>query len=107
MVAIDTGIDQGAYDAAGRGASGGADGSRGQPARGHNGAKARDREQAEAGQQPRAAAQGAADARALGGVGDVIDVGMFGADVLVGDDANVGGGHARLVTASTAARAWA
>ena len=97
MLAIHAGIDQGAHDAAGRGASGGADRSRGQPARRHHRAEARDGEQAEARQQPGAAAQRAADAGALGGVGNVIDVGMFGANVLVGDDAHVGGRHTRLL----------
>jgi hypothetical protein len=102
MLAVHAGIDQRAHDAAGCGASGGADRGRGQPTRRHHRPEARDSEQAEAGQQPGAAAQRAADARALGGVGNVINVGMFGANVLVGDDAYVG-----LLTASTAARAWA
>ena len=42
MLAVHTRIDQGAYNAAGRGPRGGANGSRRQLARGHDGAEARD-----------------------------------------------------------------
>ncbi len=87
MLAIDAGIDQRADDAARGGTGGHADRSGGQPARGHNRAKARDGKQADAGQQTGAAAQRTADAGALGGIGDLVDLGIFGADILVGDDA--------------------
>ena len=97
MLAVDAGIDQRAHDAAGRGAGGGANGGRGEPARGHHGPEPRDRQQAEAGQQPGAAAQRAADASALGAAGDLVDVGVLGAHILVGDDADIGGGHARAL----------
>jgi len=76
---------------------GNADGGRGEPARGHHGSQPGDRQQAEAGQQPGAATQRAADAGALGGTGDLVDVDVIGADILVGDDADVGGGHARAL----------
>ena len=57
--------------------------------------KARNGEQAKTGEKTGATAERTADPRALGGVGDFINVGMLRADVFVGYQADVGRRDAR------------
>ena len=87
----DAGANQRAHQAARRGACGGADGGGGQPARGNDRPEAGNGEQAETGQQAGATADHAADAGARRGRGDFIDVSVLFADILVGDQADLGG----------------
>ncbi len=90
----DAGANQRAHETARRGACGGADGGGGQPARGNDRPEAGNGEQAETGQQAGATADHAADAGARGGRGDFLDVSVLFADILVRDQADLGGRHA-------------
>jgi hypothetical protein len=67
------------------------------PARRHHRAEARDGQQAETGEQSGARAHRTADARTGRGPVHVIDVFVLGADMLIGDNADVVARYARLL----------
>ncbi len=101
MLVVDAGTDQGADDAAGRDARGDADRAvaASQPC-GNDRAEPGDRQQTDTRQQPCAAADRAADARTLRGIGRDFETSstsaVLGADMLAGDDADVVGPDACL-----------
>ena len=94
MDTVFTGIDERTRHAAGDRASGYTNGGRRQPACRHHRAEAWNGDQAEAGQQACRPADRTAHAGTLCGIGHFVDIVIFGADVLVRDDTDVGGRNA-------------
>ena len=97
VLLVGAGFDHRADDTTGGSATRGDGCGRSEPARRHDRTEARNRQQAKTGQESGACADCPANARTRGGLVHVIDVGVLGADILVGDDADVVARHARLL----------